>query len=644
MSHLPNYNALTVSDIQQLYDEYTDELTKANNNTLALSDEEINWNTFFQVDLDLSCRYAHQLSLFEMKSFHTNEEIRDKCNEMITNLEQFQLNMSMNKELYNKFNIYYNTTYQTEKSSLTSEQNKYVEDTLLSYKKSGMHLEDNLFDRLKEVQSDIIKLTSNFQHNLDNENTSFTLTENQLSGLPELWLNNHKQLNGSFNVTLKYPDYVPVMEYCSNRDTRRSMWLAFNSRCKVENDIVLRQILLLKKELATLLGHANYSDHKLQDKMAKTTNTVNEFLHSLNDRLTPLLENDLTELSKFASTDGIMDLQSYDLAYYSRIHNETKLNFNKQDLKQYFSLHTVMNGLFSIYQQLLGLRFVDVTSSHHHKFWHEDVQLFEVYDADTHELMGYFCLDLFPREGKYSHAAEFPFVKKSAMNLPFAVVACNFSKNDNLTFDEVETFFHEFGHVMHEISAESTIPDMSGTSCEWDFVEAPSQIFEEWCYRPNSLKLMAPTIPNEIIEKLNQERQLLQGLHYKRQLSFGFLDMALHGSLYNTSPAELYNKIYFEMFGINLPNEINFPATFGHIIGGYDAGYYGYLWSQVYAKDMFTSKFYGNELNGLVGREFRKTILSKGGSVDSYDSVTSFLGRSPNDHAFISSLFGTLLA
>jgi Zn-dependent oligopeptidase len=250
--------------------------------------------------------------------------------------------------------------------------------------------------------------------------------------------------------------------------------------------------------------------------------------------------------------------------------------------------------------------------------------------------IGYFYLDLFPRDGKYGHAAVFPCISKSIDTHPVAAMACNFAK-DYMTFDELETFFHEFGHVMHHMSSISKISGTASFSCESDFVETPSQMFEEWVYTNKTLKLISPSITDDIIEKIKKQRNILQGYHYARQLSFCYLDMNVHSKKYDHNSFETNKRITKEILGLDVQENTNSVASFGHLMGGYDAGYYGYLWSLVYAKDLFT-KFIDHELDSNIGLKFRNEVLSQGSIRPSMESIRIFLGREPNEDAFIRSI------
>jgi thimet oligopeptidase len=506
---------------------------------------------------------------------------------------------------------------------------------MIGYAIKGMKLPDDKFDRVKEIKKEISELCSKFHMNLGNENYSEFVSKDQLLGLPEKYIEERVQNDNMVKITLKYPDYIPIMEYAQNREIRKHFSILFKSRCIKENTPIIEQVFKLRGELAELFDFTDYSDYKLQQSMAESTSVVNNFLSELLDKIKPLHKTDMEQLGKLASSDGIDQLEIYDIAYYSRVFVEKTCAFDKEELKKYFPVNKVVPGAFEIYQTLLGYTFTKVTGQES-KFWHPEVELYQVTDSETAQPIGYFYLDLYPREGKYSHAACFPFITKSSVTLPVATMACNFNKG-NLSFDEVETFFHEFGHVMHHLSSVSAISNTAGFACEHDFVETPSQMFEEWCYINKTLKIISPTITDDIIEKIKKQRNILQGYHYARQLSFCYLDMNVHSKNYNHNSFETNKRVTKEILGLDIQEDTNSVASFGHLMNGYDAGYYGYLWSLVYAKDLFT-KFNDHELDMNIGLEFRDEILSQGSIRPSMESIKIFLGREPNEDAFIESI------
>ncbi len=493
---------------------------------------------------------------------------------------------------------------------------------------------------------------------MNNYNKEFVFTADQLAGMKEPWLKSRKITTDNsvpvdnvpvdnvpidtYKVNLKYPDYLPLMEYCSNRETRKFILGEFNRRCFEENKSIVERIFKLRTELAKIFGFELYSDYKLQNRMAKNTTNVMNFLNDLKEKIKPVLESDYKKMLLISKDDGLStfnDLQPHDMAYYSRIYTEKESELDMEETKQYFPLTQVIKGTFDIYETLLGFKFVDVTEQYLNTFWHQEVKLYQVFNTSDNSLQGEFYLDLHPRVGKYGHAAVFPIKRGSIKETPICIMACNFPSEENLSFDDVVTFFHEFGHVMHGVTSRPELSGMAGTSVARDAVECPSQMLEEWCYREKSLKVLSPTLPTDVINKLIKQKNMLQGYFNARQLTFCFVDMALHGKSYDINdPNQLYSTIYNEIMGLTLPEDHGFIQTFGHMMG-YDSGYYGYLYSKSFAKCMFEEKFKDHELDPVVGMEYRNKITAPGNTREFMDLMIDFLGHPPTNDAFIQSLF-----
>lgn len=632
-SVLLNYKDLTTNILDNVYTKYVEQNEKINNAILKLDLNKLSWDNLVQPYIVLNNTFVDG-SYLNMKQFHENEKIREHASSVSVKLTQYSIDNSMRLDLYKINKYYYDNQYQQEKSSFTKEQISYVEDAMLAYKKIGLDLPEAKYNRVKEIKKEITQLTTEFELNVDNYRRNFEFNIKDVEGLPESFIDEHKIENNKIKVTLEYPDYIPMMEYCKNREIRKKLNFEFGCRAKDLNEEIIEKVFTLRQEIADLFGVDNYSDYKLVNSMANTTSTVMNFLDKLKIKIDVLLKRDYDILLKEAKTDSIEKLEFYDIAYYSRIYKEKETSLNKQELKKYFPVQATVKNVFSIYQTLLNYTFIDITNKHKDTLWSNEVKLYMV--NNNSKLVGYFYLDLFPRNGKYGHAAVFPCISKSENTCPVATMACNFAK-DFMTFDELETFFHEFGHVMHHLSSISKISSTASFACEHDFVEAPSQMFEEWCYVSKTLKMISPTITNDIIKKINKQKNILQGYHYARQLSFCYLDMNIHSNKYNHNSFETNKKITKEILGLDIQENTNSIASFGHLMSGYDSGYYGYLWSLVYAKDLF-SKFENNELNPQIGIKFRDEVLSQGSIRPSMKSIKIFLGRESNEDAFINSI------
>jgi thimet oligopeptidase len=490
-------------------------------------------------------------------------------------------------------------------------------------------------------------------------------------------------------VTLKYPDYIPVMERCSVAATRAKLEAAFNSRCKDANTSILEELISVRHQKALLMGYPTHAAFVTEDRMSKTPEKVAAFLGDLGTKLKPLLQSDLRELEKLkqaevgagAEGDGAdARIAAYDRSYYQKKLEEGKFSVDHEALKQYFPLEVVTDGLLSIYQELLGLVFTR-DESVEKAAWHEDVVAYAVSDRQSEEAVGIFYMDLHPREGKYGHAACFGLQPacvdhRGKWQQPVAAAVCNFPKPTAekpalLSHGDVETFFHEFGHVMHQICSKAAICMFAGTRVERDFVEAPSQcvsrprprppflhpppsflmqspllllarrMLENWCWQPAALKRMSghhktrAPIPEELLDALLASRNANSGLLNMRQITLASFDQAIH-TVDRADTAEVLAKLSDDLMTIPTTNGTNMGATFGHMGGGYDAQYYGYMWSDVYAMDMFASRF---EKEGIfspeTGMSYRKEILSVGGSRDALDSLVAFLGREPIPEPFL---------
>ncbi len=632
---LPNFSDISVEKLEQIAERLVTQMINYNDTIANLDKNQLCFDNCFEDDFRLDAKYKLEDVLLQMEQLHPNKEYRDKMSELTICIGQISIEQNMRKDVFQTINHYYNNQYQEEKHKLTDEQNTYVEKAMKSYKMLGLDLPDEQYERVKLINKRLTELTSIYHKNISEYTKEFTFTEKDLEGMDPEWLQN-RLVDNVYKVKLTYPDYVPIMEYCTNRETRKLMNEEYGGRCIDTNLTILDETLKLRKERAEIFGFTSHSDYKLQDMMSKNSETVFTFLNNLMDKIKPVVETDLSELYKMAKEDDNIDqLQSWDFLYYTRKYTDKESCLDKKELSKFFTIESVTNGMFEIYETLLGLKFVDVTKQHPNTLYAENIKLFYVYDKNNLEKpIGSFCLDLFPRDGKYSHAAQFTIVPKSDYNLPICAIVCNFDPKLNIEFDNVVTLFHEFGHLMHNITSENSIASLAGTNCQRDFVETPSQMFEEWCYCLEPLKKLSNNpdgINEELINKINKSNKLLQGIFNARQISYCFLDMKLHSNDYVVG--SFYNDLIKDLFKYNISPKINMTANWGHLYG-YDSLYYGYLWSKVYAIDLF-SFFKNNELNQELGLKLRKDILSKGGAHNGDVLLKNFMNREPNVNAFI---------
>ena len=595
------------------------------------SSENIDLSNFNELEstiYDLSGRIAF------MGDVHPDEKIRDFGNEADSKIQNLALEIFKDQDLYEKFK-------EIETNNLDEESKTFYRDLEIDFKDAGHGLSDEKKDRLTEIEKKLIDLSISFSENIAKDKTEVLFLEDELKGLSQNELKNLKKNNDSFVITMAYPDINAVMENCSVRTTREIVWKAFNNRAVKENSPILEEAVQLRNEKALLFGFKTWAEYRLQNRMAKSPKNVASMYESLIPKLQKAAEVEKIELA--IDNIEISDITPWDIRYFISKERSKVSSIENSELKKFFYIHDVKTEMFKVCEEVFDLH---IKPESNETAWHEDVELWSLWEKNGQQL-AYFYLDLYPREGKFTHAAVFDISSggSSRQELPICSMVANFPNPNTgdglMTFDEVETLFHEFGHVLHNGIGKSKYTRFVGANCEWDFVEAPSQIMEHWVWKVECMKRISTHIESgeslseEICEKLNKSKNIGVSLLTLRQVSFGLADQHLHGENFKDSLLEIEHAAQ-KVTTITYPKDINHLAAFGHLLGGYDAAYYGYLWAEIIGDDLFSRFENEGVLSNSVGVDYKNKILKPGGTVPAENMVQDFLGRKWNDEAFLS--------
>lgn len=597
---------------------------------------------------------------FNLNSAETNDELQALAQEISPLLSEYSNDILLNEALFERIKVVYE---QKNSLALNPEQTTLLDKTYKGFARNGANLQGEKREKLRDLSVQLSKLSLTFGENVLKETNNYELVitnENDLDGLPESIKEAAKSTaeqkghENSWVITLDYPSYVPFMMYAKNGQLRQELSLAFGSRAFKNNEYnnteIVKKIVQLREEKAMLLGYKNHADFTLEERMAGSAQTVFSFLDDLLKKAKPSAIEEFEELQTYAKKiDGIEKLNRWDLSYYNEKLKKERFSIDDEILKPYFKLENCVNGMFEVANRLYDLVFTERKDI---PVYHKEVTTYEVTDTNG-KFIGVFYADFFPREGKRAGAWMTSYKGQSNVNgneqRPHISIVCNFtkptaSKPSLLTFNELTTLFHEFGHALHGLLANTTYESLSGTNVYWDFVELPSQILENWCYEPECLDLFAKhyetgeAIPQEFIQKIKDSSNFMEATATLRQLSFGKLDMAWH-----SLPAKnIENMATFEenaMAETNLlpPNPAtNMSCSFSHIFqGGYAAGYYSYKWAEVLDADAFDYfKQYGI-FNKKIATSFKENILSAGGSEHPMTLYKRFRGQEPTVDALL---------
>jgi Zn-dependent oligopeptidase len=612
------------------------------------------------VALDFAGEQLDRVSsiFFNLNSAETCDEMQKIAQEVSPLLTAFGNDISLNEALFKRVKAVHD---QKETLTLTPEQATLLDKKFKGFSRNGALLNEEEKLKLREIDTELAKLKLTYGENVLAETNNYQLhitNEDDLKGLPDgakemaYSLAKSKGLEG-WIFTLDFPSYLPFLTYVDNRELRKEMAIAAGKKGfqnnEFDNKENVKRIVELRHKRAQLLGYSSHSHYVLEERMAQNPEKVASFLNDLMEKAKPAAQKEFAQLTAFAKDlDGIDRLEKWDGSYYSEKLKQKLFRLDDEILKPYFKLENVLNGAFTIAEKLFGITFKEVFDIDK---YHEDVQTFEVLDFENN-LVAVFYSDFFPRKGKRNGAwmtsYKPQFIKNGVNERPHVSIVCNFTpptetKPSLLTFNEVTTLFHEFGHALHGMLANTTYPSLSGTSVYWDFVELPSQVMENWCYEPEALALFAKhfetgeIIPQLYVEKIKESASFLEGMATLRQLSFGMLDIAYHAKAQEIKDVKTFEKVAMEGT-IFYPDvaENCMSTSFSHIFqGGYSSGYYSYKWAEVLDADAFAYFQENGIFNKEVATKFKDNILSKGGTELPMELYKKFRGQEPKADALL---------
>lgn len=597
---------------------------------------------------------------FNLHSAESNDELQVEAKKISAKLTEFENDISLDEKLFKQVDTVYQ---QRDKYDLNGEQKRLLDKTYKSFVRNGAKLNETDKETLRKIDKEISELSLSFGDNVLKESNSYKLfidDKEKLKGLPEASLESaahaaeQEGQKGKWLFTLDHPSFLPIITYAENRELRKTIYKAFRSRAAKDNEYSnhenVKKIAKLRHQRAQLLGHKTHADYVLEERMAESVDTVESFLNELLTHAGPSAKKEIEELQNFAlKKDQIDELQAWDTHFYAEKLKKETFDFDEEELKPYFKLESVINGVFQVAQKLYGLQFKELEDI---PKYHQDVKTYEVRD-EKGEFVALFYGDFFPRPGKRNGAWMTPYKEQHMVEQkdvrPHISIVCNFSRPTPkrpslLSFNEVTTLFHEFGHALHGMLAKSRYESLSGTNVLWDFVELPSQILENWAYEKECLDLFAKhyetgeLIPEELVEKVKKASNFHEARGTLRQISFAQLDFAWHAQDPSSidDVFELEKKSFAPTQLTPIVEGASMSCSFGHIFqGGYSAGYYSYKWAEVLDADAFEVFKKNGIFDKATARSFHDNILSKGDSEHPMDLFIKFKGSRPGPEALL---------
>jgi thimet oligopeptidase len=642
----PVASGLSVADITALCDEHIGRARTVLESIRALdkaAPDTLTWEgtvgRFDEIVLELSVAGGFP-SLMALG--HPDKDLREAAKACEPKVDKFRTDLMLDARFAGVIQ-----RYAARKEPLEGVRERLLRELLRDLRRNGLELPPDKQARLREINDELTKLQQDFSSNISDAVLTIQVKPSQLEGLPESFLDQHKPgPDGLVTLTTNYPDYFPVVTYCEDRTVARDLTAKFDSRAAEKNLPILDRVLALRNEKAKLLGYETWADYAIEPRMAKTAGTVRDFLDRLSKELQEPARKEyqqfVAEYRRLGHKPGAQ-MPNYERLYVEQKLRERKYGFDAKELSKYLEVSAVTRGLLRIVERMYGIRLVPMRGA---PTWHEDVRAYQV--VDRGRPVGRIYLDLYPREGKYKHAAMFEIRPGKDLGdglylPPIAALVCNFPKPGEspalMTHNEVTTFFHEFGHVLHHVLTRQPLASYAGTNTARDFVETPSQMFEEWAYRKEILDTFAKhhetgkPIPEDLFKALIRSRAFGRTLHTERQVSLAALDLAYHSQPPPVDTAKVFAQVMAKTQRFAYLPDTHFQATFGHLMG-YDAGYYSYQWALVIALDVLTRFEKEGYMNPKVAREWRRTVLEQGAGEDENKLVERFLGRPQNLDAY----------
>jgi len=623
-----------------------------------------------------------------LDSVRNSDALREHYNSMLPIITQFYSSIPLNEKLWRRIKTYSETD---EAKSLTGIRKRFLDETVAEFIRSGADLSAEKKKRLEEVQAALAQLTQKFSENvLDSTNAWELVLENdqRLSGLPETALAvlradaESKGLGTKdhpfYRITLKAPSYIPILEYVEDEDLRREVWEATTTIGRggeFDNTDLIRKILKLRQESAEILGKSQFADRVLEERMAKNGETALRFVEDLAEKTTPFFKREIEELRSFrkkSDSEWNGEFEPWNVAFWTEKLRKAEHDFDEEELRPYFSIDHVLDGMFRLAEHIFGLEIrerevvygtpgdvLPADNPNAVEVWHPEVKFYELHDSESGEHLGSFYADWHPREDKRGGAwmnhlsTGEPATENSARKLHLGLICGNLTPSSSdgpalLTHREVETVFHEFGHLLHHLLGDVEIKSLNGIHVVWDFVELPSQIMENFCWSRKSLDFFArhyqtgEPIPEELFQKMLGARNFQSAMVQMRQLAFSKMDLELHINHHSTDEKVDLDELVFDILdGYIMPLTTRPPTMarrFTHLFSnatGYAAGYYSYKWAEVLDADAFNRFAIDGVVSPEVGREFREKILSKGGSKEAGELFRDFMDREPDLNALL---------